>query len=73
MNHFGVCTEGMFLVRKAETVAKEAEDPTKPNWKWGKTLHDSCIYVPGQAEGNPGTSLWLRSTRAFSHSSLPEF
>lgn len=31
MNHFAVCAAGMFLVRKAQTVAKEAEDPTKPN------------------------------------------
>lgn len=31
MNHFAVCAARMFLSRKAETVAKEAEDPTKSN------------------------------------------
>lgn len=73
MNHFAICAGGMSPAKKAETVAKEVEDPTKSYWNWGTILHDSCIYIPGQAEGNPGTSLWLRSMHAFWHSSLLEF
>lgn len=35
----------MFLGRKTEAVAKEAEDSTKPSWNWDKTLHDTVEFT----------------------------
>lgn len=36
--------QGCFL-EKREAVAKEAEDPTKSSWNWGKTLHDGVEFT----------------------------